>query len=93
MYPMNHRNTIPDRWCGTGHQRFVFYQMVVCQGQGAMEIVFGSDTRHAHMELAELPLREVRVDPPCTLAFAKTCHSGRSAQGVAEGRGESEAQI
>ena len=29
-----------------------------------MEVVFGSDTRHAHMELAELPLREVRVDPP-----------------------------
>ena len=31
--------------------------------------------------------------PPCTLAFAKTCHSGRFAQGAAEGRGESEAQI
>ena len=30
----------------------------------AMEVVFGSDPRHAHMELAELPLREVRVDPP-----------------------------
>lgn len=29
-----------------------------------MEVVFGSDPRHAHMELAEFPLREVRVEPP-----------------------------
>lgn len=29
-----------------------------------MEVVFGSDPKHAHMELAEFPLREVRVELP-----------------------------